>query len=221
MTQLLFHQEMVEIDFFPNKAEKTRLLAAAVAYVNGESKIVILLDGKLPKGADPKMTTRYLQTYVRVISGHTMEIPESNIIVNNNFINSASGMIELDEIDQIYGFKKHLVITHLSHGDRVTLYGCDRDIAISWEEAKKLAATVNSNQAIENANKKSPPLSITIKENGELLLDVYDPGGDSTIFLKKISRANPELGHYFPTILTATILSLRKIKKLKKEKYQK
>lgn len=208
-------------DLLPNKAQKIRLLAGAVAYVNGESEIIILHDGKLPKGADPKTTTKYLQAYVRIISRHTMEIPEDNIIVDNTSINTASGMIELDKIDHRYGFRKHLLITNSYHGDRATLYGCNRNIAISWKEAEKLAAMVDPSQAIENAKKKPPPLSITLKEKGEILFGMYDPRGDSTTTLKRVSRTNPELGHYFPAILTATILSLKKIKKLKKEKRQK
>lgn len=209
-------------DYYPNKAQRTRLRAAAVSYVNGQSNFIILQDGRLPEGANPKMNAKYLQTYVKVISGFKSEIPESNIIIDNNSVNTASGMAELKIIDQKFGFKKHLVVTSSSHGNRATLYACDNGIATSWESAEKLAVKVDLNQAIENDKKKSPPLAITLKEKSELILDMYDPGGKLTIPLKLaflyLRKSNPELGHYFPLLLATIILSLRKIKRPKIEK---
>lgn len=214
-------------NFIPNTAERKRLLAGALEYVNGKSDVIILQDGILPQGADQNITREWLKAYIRVISEFTMEIPDEAIIVDEKSFNTASGMSELKKNSEKYGTRNYLVIDSKTHGNRSVADGCDLGLAMTWEEAETLTALIDPNQAIINSEEHSPPFSLIFKETTELISNAYVPGGGLTVPIKKISldirnsNTGLEIGHYFPTILTATILSLKKIRKLKKERSQK
>jgi len=209
-----------EQDFTPNKVTRKRLLAGAVAYLDGKAKDVVIQNGISPTGADPDIVLRYFMAYVKVVSNFEKEINESHIRVDKNHINTSTGMLELKENDKQSGEKKYLVISSKSHIDRAVADGCDIGMAMTGESAEELVAMVDPNQAIINAKGHTPPFWITFKEETELISNMYYPGGGLTVPLKraslkyKESQTGPELGHYFPLLII--ILFLMRKKNLRK-----
>lgn len=205
--------------YIPGTAERKRLLAGALEYVNGKSDIVILQDGILPEGADPNTTREWFKAYVRVISEFKMEIPDSAFIVDNESINTATGMIELKKIGEKYGFINYLVVDSDSHVNRSVANGCDLDLSMTGESAEELIALIDPNQAMINESGLSPSFFIRFKELTELMSTMYIPGGGATTLFKIASLesrvSGPEYNHYIP--LLVFILSLNKINKLHKK----
>jgi hypothetical protein len=189
-----------EIDetFKPDKFQGRRDRAAALAYVSGLVEpyeqggppVIYLLNGDLGSDGDPTVSARDVQEQVSLISGGTIQLPSEAIVVESNSINTATNMKEAKKILDHFGIDNALIVTDDFHLIRSVLYACASNIHASGMSVEELTELFDPKN-IEEIN--APNLTLTmklkrLKEFLEIVESIWDPDGNGSIILKKLSR---------------------------------
>lgn len=165
----------------PTKYEEERLATGAGLFVVGYLKPeveVVLLDGRQPKGAGRKVDKNVFKQKVKELSEGTASIAEEKIIVENNSVNTPTGMDELKKLAEEHNWKNIIAVTHANHVERAQLDAYLRGLCnvtfISVEDYTSLFKPKNSESLRERNNSLQGKVR-RFKEQMGFLFHMYDP----------------------------------------------
>lgn len=156
---------------------KTRLEAAAIAYLNRLAPLIVLL-GVEKSPTDENLSKVYLQQAFSRLTENKRSIPEEAIVMENNSINTATNMREFSEIAEEREIKKVLIVTSSFHEDRATLLACANNVA---------AYSVSAEELVTSQSLDTPWLT-RIKEAFEKLTMLWDSKGEAQTLLSGMTR---------------------------------
>ena len=173
--------------FVPSSFGEMRLEGAAIAYERELAPTIILLEGKMNPGEE-LVDTRYIQKIYKGLTGKT--VPDNQIIVETESINTATNMEKLRKILTDYGLKKVVIVTNEFHEPRSILFACKRGIAAYPLSAEDLIVSQNSmsTQAIRIINESPGNKDIKRKEALEILLAIWDTEGWVPTFIRSLEK---------------------------------
>jgi len=164
----------------PNSFESQRLNAGAglyvAGYLDGQGKVV-LLDGRLPDGAQADVDKRYFVQRVDNNSHGTVQVEESDVIVDTASVNTATGMDVLKNLADANKWDVIIVVTDEFHKNRAIEDALERGLCIKVITVEEYVSWFDpaSREQIEQRNASSGMQLREIKENIGLLLHMYDP----------------------------------------------
>ncbi len=109
----------------PNTYQRARLDAAAYAYVGGYAQDILLSGGDPDLGVDMNLSKNYLQGRVLIYSDGEKSLDDSHVVIEDESINTATGMAKVPKIMDELGAEKALVVSHKSHINRAEIMACN------------------------------------------------------------------------------------------------
>lgn len=166
-------------DYTPNKDERMRLEAAALAFLQGLAPTIILMDGPRNPRENGSVEKTYLQSFFRELTGGAEEIADETVILGMRSINTATAMDELARIARRHNIGKVLIITNSYHQMRATLLACENGVAASSQSAESILTGQNFQRY------DSWTMIVTrLKEELEIIWAIWDPKGIVPTMLK-------------------------------------
>lgn len=162
----------------PNSSQRIRLQAAAVALTKGFAPRVVLLDGATEPGDSQSSGNKYL---VGEVQNHGKELPPTNILSEEQSVNTATNMQELAKIARDHNLRRVAVVTNKSHSKRATMLAC-----INGVPASSISAEYLLGKSEETFS--SPFLKFTthLKEHLEVAFLMWDPNGTIPTFIRRL-----------------------------------
>ena len=163
--------------------ETRRLDAAAllIAHDNYTGHIV-LSDGAQNPKTDKYLTMHYLQNRIAALSNGKVHIPDSKFVIDQNSINTKTGMQELNR----YAYKNVLIVDDAFHATRSELLACAAGAHASVVTVEQIFALYDGKRlpTILKQDRNPPMLLRHLKENLELLDVIYTRGTIETSIKK-------------------------------------
>lgn len=167
-------------NYTPNRDERMRLEAAALAFSQGLAPTIVLLDGLRNSQENGSVEKTYLQyAFGKLTGGGSESIDDEAIILGERSINTATGMDELAEIAKLRGMRRVLIVTNSYHEVRATLLACANGVAASPRSAERLLL----GQKFQRYDSWTM-IVIRLKEELEIIWAIWDPMGIAPTILK-------------------------------------
>ncbi|HVZ12124.1 MAG TPA: ElyC/SanA/YdcF family protein [Patescibacteria group bacterium] len=174
-------------DFEPNPNGKIRLMAAAIAFMEGVAPKIILLDGEDKTGEFHETNKTYLIQQLRRLGWQGKLPADDPTLTEYHSINTATNMSELAKLVRQNKMSKVKVITSGGHINRSMQLACANGIHARSESAENIVlASYPNSQEIKDLVKSVQETDNSLKENAELGWSIVDPKGTGPTIVRRI-----------------------------------
>ena len=173
----------------PAELHQLRLAAGAISYIRGLAPKIVLLDGKIDSGIDPNLDLKFLQDAVYELSLHKLTLPDTDVIVENNSVNTSSNLREYATISETQGYQSALMITNYWHLERAELLSCNFPVNVFPRSAEDIIIEFDPTlkpviQSIYDSLDMGDHL---LKEDLGVLEQLFDPQGKLPALIKEVT----------------------------------
>jgi len=157
--------------------------------VKNKAPLVVLLDGELDPIVDPFLDRKWLQAKVNELSQGNILLPDRSVEVDSWSVNTATNMLYMSKLADLYELKNLLLITNVFHLQRATYYACYFGLNPKTQSAEEIIIDYDPTReiAIQQLYKSQKTKYLYRKERNALMESLIDPSGALPTLLKRFT----------------------------------